>query len=428
LRSHARARTRLALVTVAVCIILVPLLAITVSRAVEPRPGTAGQFNTACPFSHRGPDDPIVFPGEAGKSHSHDFIGNRTTNASSTLQSLKEAGTSCDRRADRSAYWFPTLYENGVALVPHHANVYYRVGRKEPQSIRPYPQGLRIIAGDSKHQTVQPREVIHWGCHPGPPSQRDQPPSGSPHALSLAAALHQAHMRLGPARRAVKRQRRALRRLKRGGIKRGERRALRRRRAALKRKKLAYRRLLRSIASGQRELDRIVRQSNVAVPTCPAGTVLEVQIRFPDCWDGVNVDSADHQSHMAYPSWSRSEGFNVCPRSHPVPVPRLGLLVRYPTTGGPGVRLASGLGYTAHADFFNAWDEEVFAKLVRDCLNADAYCGRGSRPAHGKPAPTPAPKPPGSEPPPGENEPPPDDPAPTEPPPDDDPLPPIPLP
>jgi hypothetical protein len=45
---------------------------------------------------------------------------------------------------------------------------------------------------------------------------------------------------------------------------------------------------------------------------CPQG--LRTQVFFPSCWDGVNFDSPDHKSHMAYPSGYNS-GF--CPTSHP---------------------------------------------------------------------------------------------------------------
>jgi hypothetical protein len=409
-------RVRVALVTAGAALLVIPALAITASRAVEPKTGKSGQFNTACQFSHRGPDDPIVFPGESGKSHSHDFIGNRTTDAFSSYDSLRTTGTTCERAADPSAYWIPTLYQNGVPLPPADGNVYYRTALREPQSIRPFPAGLRMIAGDAKHETIQPKDVIHWGCDPDVPSVRDRPPSGSPRALEIAAQLKQAQARLKPTLRAIKRHRRALRRLRRGGVKRSERRKVRRRRAALKRKRLAYRKLVRSIVADQAELDRIVKSSNVAVPTCPGGSLLELIIRFPDCWNGTDVDSGDHKSHMAYSEYSRASGFNECPRSHPVPVPKLSVTLRYASLGGPDVRLASGLGYTAHADFFDAWDPEVFANLVRDCLNADAYCGKGSRP-NAPPQPAPQPKPPGSSPSP--TEPPPDG----SPPPEDEPAP-----
>ena len=35
---------------------------------------------------------------------------------------------------------------------------------------------------------------------------------------------------------------------------------------------------------------------------CAPGTWLVMSVEFPQCWDGVNLDSPDHKSHMAYPS------------------------------------------------------------------------------------------------------------------------------
>ncbi|MFN0154656.1 MAG: hypothetical protein ACKVUT_09775, partial [Gaiella sp.] len=36
-------------------------------------------FVNSCRFSHRAGDDPIVFPGRAGQSHDHSFVGAQTT-------------------------------------------------------------------------------------------------------------------------------------------------------------------------------------------------------------------------------------------------------------------------------------------------------------------------------------------------------------
>ena len=80
---------------------------------------------------------------------------------------------------------------------------------------------------------------------------------------------------------------------------------------------------------GQKELERdavSVRlhgkgsqgmKPSAEVPTCPdtRGSFLRLHIRFPECWDGRNIDSADHKSHMAY---SRA---GVCPSTHPISVP-----------------------------------------------------------------------------------------------------------
>jgi hypothetical protein len=43
---------------------------------------------------------------------------------------------------------------------------------------------------------------------------------------------------------------------------------------------------------------------------------IRAQVFFPSCWDGVNLDSADHKSHMAYPIQNYNGG--DCPSSHPV--------------------------------------------------------------------------------------------------------------
>src|SRR5688572_33265149 len=63
-----------------------------------PRHTPNGQFRfvSGCGFSHRAPDDPIVGPGKPGTSHMHDFFGNRSTDAHSTLESLRsDRRTSC---------------------------------------------------------------------------------------------------------------------------------------------------------------------------------------------------------------------------------------------------------------------------------------------------------------------------------------------
>lgn len=109
------------------------------------------------------------------------------------------------------------------------------------------------------------------------------------------------------------------------------------------------------------------------VPTCPdtRGSFLRLHIRFPECWDGRRLDSADHKSHMAYAVR------NACPSTHPVEVPQITQIYRYPTRGGEGFSLASGNQLSAHADFVNAWKPGALRKLVDDCLNALVHCGRG---------------------------------------------------
>jgi Domain of unknown function (DUF1996) len=109
-----------------------------------------------------------------------------------------------------------------------------------------------------------------------------------------------------------------------------------------------------------------------SVPTCPQvrGSFLRLHIRFPECWDGRSLDSADHKSHMAYAMRGS------CPSTHPVELPQITQIYRYRSLGGEGFSLASGGQYSAHADFVNAWKPGALKKLVDDCLNALVHCGR----------------------------------------------------
>ena len=144
------------------------------TAAIVPKPGAKAaaatgtqvpaQFNVQCRFSHRRPDDPIVYPRERGLSHMHDFIGNRTTNAFSTTRRLARGRTTCNRRADRSAYWVPTVYDGRRPVRMRGVLIYYRAGLREGSRIRSFPRGLRMIAGDSGAHHAQPVEKVGWGC------------------------------------------------------------------------------------------------------------------------------------------------------------------------------------------------------------------------------------------------------------------------
>lgn len=41
------------------------------------------------------------------------------------------------------------------------------------------------------------------------------------------------------------------------------------------------------------------------------------------CWDGKNLDSPDHQTHVSYPATGTFEKNGACPGTHPVKLPQL---------------------------------------------------------------------------------------------------------
>jgi hypothetical protein len=288
---------------------LLPLLTVAVAALAGSATASTAKlhgsnFWSNCRFSHAANDDPIVVPGLPGRSHPHTFFGNASTNAYSTLASLRRASTTCKPRADKAAYWVPTLYRNGREVRPEKAQLYYVVhGYRQ---MRAFPAGLRMVAGNAHATSPQSGLVTYWDCA-GAVGIRSKPSSAPPARCGLVSGT------------------------------------------------------VLELRPGSNRLVRATVRSK---------TRLELRVNFPDCWDGKHLDSPDHRSHMAY-----SRGF-VCPRSHPVKVPLIQLMIRYPLTSGKGVKLASGGRFSAHADFFNAWDERTLVRLVDDCFHR-----RGCNPA-----------------------------------------------
>lgn len=250
---------------------------------------TQGTWYAGCALSHSASDDPIVAPGQPGASHLHDFLGNRKTNAQSTLQSMRGQASSCGRRTkDTAAYWVPALYQNGVKVNPHRAQARYTDAGLPPGTpVATPPADLRVVVGTARARTPADNpllgKAIGWGC----------------------------------------------------------------------------------------EADRFAPFGETPPASCASG-VLVLVIAFPNCWNGRDLDSPDHFSHLAYALPDRAG----CPSTHPVALPALRLMVRYavgPTTGN--ITLASGSVASAHGDFWNTWDPATLDRLVQTCLNADRRCG-----------------------------------------------------
>ena len=106
-------------------------------------------------------------------------------------------------------------------------------------------------------------------------------------------------------------------------------------------------------------------RSSSTVPACLGGLRdgLRLRVRFPDCWDGRHLDSADHKRHMTYSRAGR------CPLTHPVEVPSLSLVIFYGVRGDGDTELASGGQRSGHADFVNAWNQRTLRALVDKYLN-----------------------------------------------------------
>lgn len=257
-------------------------------------PGTPGIFTETCSFSHEAADDPILMPDMPGQSMQHDFFGNVSTGASSTADSLRGEATTCRTSSDSSAYWAPVLYQNGHAVIPIRALIYWERPIRATGPIHSVPVGLQMIAGDEMATHPQGVRVVGWGC------------------------------------------------------------------------------AVRGVTIPSRELSPTPH-------SCPDGH-LKLTVTFPSCWDGHTL-SGKGQTNVVY----LLRGRRGCPASHPVEIPRIVFHVIYPISSASGLALSmsprmTGSVDTAHADFINAWRQNILDRDVGACLATFTRCGPVSGP------------------------------------------------
>ena len=290
-----------------------------VSNSIPPSaaPDVVGAFRFICMPGHLKSDDPIVYPGQPGKSHLHQFFGNDTTDANSTYASLRAAGNStCMSPLNRSAYWMPAVL-NGLGKVvrPDYVTIYYKrrpltdpivSDPKHPQyqgqGVK-LPNGLRFIFGrDMLNLSAPQTGAISFACD-GPTA----PPGKSWKNLEDAQA------------------------------------------------------------------------------ECPVGNRIGARISAPDCWDGKNLDSPDHRSHVAFGSYG-DWGYYKCPTTHPYVIPAFTMGAWFTQAAGESYALVSDdmdtspghkRGDTFHADFFMAWDPVVHDMWEKNCLDKMLNCSAG---------------------------------------------------
>jgi hypothetical protein len=301
--------------------------------------GWLGIFRVKCDFSHSSYNDPIVFPGEEGAAHLHRFYGNTLVDHNTTDESLFTSGEgTCQGNVlNRSAYWAPAL------LAPSYDN-----------------SGERLL--DTNGDPA-------WVTVPGITGDPDES-----HELFYYSAATTDLEAIQPI-------------------------------------PLGMRIIVGSGMGqpGQEQDTSIVRWHcnswgaaddddvllyTPGIPSCEAGDIVRADLLFPNCWDGVNLDSDNHQSHLAYPI--KGGGQIVCPDSHPTSLVRLSYHFGYAVTQrvshpdtqkSDNWKLASDMyeasdansgGMSLHADWMNGWQPELMQMLLDNCLKQGLDCHDGN--------------------------------------------------
>ncbi|MFG2137152.1 DUF1996 domain-containing protein [Streptomyces sp. NPDC048650] len=143
---------------------------------------STGTFTSECGRNedgHFNSDNVIVTPGVSnGAHHTHDYVGNKTTDAFSNDRSLAASDTTCTN-GDLSTYYWPVLRKldgtsehkpgaghdgnNGSVLTPASVTLQFR--GSQAGGVRAMPQNLRIITGDAKAFTNGTDNAnASWSC------------------------------------------------------------------------------------------------------------------------------------------------------------------------------------------------------------------------------------------------------------------------
>jgi hypothetical protein len=122
-------------------------------------------------------------------------------------------------------------------------------------------------------------------------------------------------------------------------------------------------------------------------------------IPAPACWDGVNLDSSDHRSHLVNMYDPHTDGLTYCPITHPYIIPGYKILANftvdqdlYADTNSDGTwagtyngwHLSSDVtnhiepGRTVHADWYGAWDENAMRAWEDNCIDKHLNCSAGN--------------------------------------------------
>ncbi|KAK2056449.1 hypothetical protein LY76DRAFT_153290 [Colletotrichum caudatum] len=265
--------------------------------------------------------DPLMTFGGAAP-HVHAIHGSNGISPTATYGDLVAGDcTSCRVTQDKSAYWHPALYFQDSAtqkfeLVDQVGGMlaYYLLNGKD---IKAFPPGFRMIAGDTDRRNYTA----------GDPSKPD--PQKSSWSI------------LGETTQSILEQR------------------------AVGFNCLNYARAPEGTLYRHALPEKAFLDAN-----CANGVRFEMM--FPSCWNGKDLDSPDHKSHMAYPDLVMT---GTCPDGFETSVPNLLYEViwntaAYKDRSGRFV-IANGdvQGFGYHGDFMAGWDENFLQSAINTCTN-----------------------------------------------------------
>jgi hypothetical protein len=300
-----------------------------------------GIFRINCDFAHASYNDPIVYPGQKDAAHLHRFYGNTLLDENSTTQSLFTSGeSSCQGNIlNRSAYWVPALLAPAYDALT--AERLFDSNGDPAWKVVP-----AVVGGDE-----DAHEIFYYSAGVDDLASIQQIPLGL--KMIAGSAMGMPGMAQDTA-------------------------------------------IARWHCQSWQSDDATNPRWSASIPECIAPDRLRMDLFFPSCWNGSDLDSFDHKSHLAYPVNNGGPSGTVCPASHPVPIIRVSFHYAYAvkpevyepqTKSSRGWRFASDMyevssstpgGMSLHGDWFNAWHPEALQAILDGCIKQRLDCHDGN--------------------------------------------------
>jgi len=303
-----------------------------------------GTFRTKCGVSHVSYDDPIVFPGNPGESHLHLFVGNTDLDSSTTTRNIRSASASTCQGGplNFTGYWIPAL------LRPNGSGGYTYLWPDDTYVLDENGTPMRDGAGKPIENENRGPDIYYKR------GQAEGDVTPFPVGLRMISGRTSATP--------------------------------------------DDRQEFEGIGGGWscHDVDSATHYDHI--PPCQANpdpsvmNRLHLSIIFPQCWDGVHLDSPNHTSHMAFP-YSPGNGHFYCPDTHPVFMPRVSYEFYWRITPQNVVngttsewRMSSDHytvdsthagGYSFHGDWMMAWNPEIMRTFTEYCINRGKHCSNG---------------------------------------------------
>lgn len=124
----------------------------------------------------------------------------------------------------------------------------------------------------------------------------------------------------------------------------------------------------------------------VDIPADPKCKMIRQTIIFPTCWNGKDLDSPDHQSHVSYGQGAGATGGGSCPSTHPVKLPQIMYELMWnvtnfadksmwPSDGSKPFVYSMNLGGpAAHGDYVFGWEGDSLQKAMDNGCAEDDPC------------------------------------------------------